>query len=229
MTRRINDFQYLFGNHGPTDFAAGSVFGARWWYWWQSFMDPPHLRGVMAPWSRGVNEAVCLREGTVKWNGLQIPVGAFSSGRPDVLRALFAGIARPDSVPPHTPPYEDCACGFYAFWNPDGQIDNAIPDSVDTVRVFGVVEGFGVTLEGDLGFKSQKARIVAAYVEPTTAFGQEYDDGWSTFDDLPPFMRRPRPDVVAAGIATAYQVPVYTSREELLVRHPPSRPPLERT
>lgn len=228
MTRRgPNDFQRSFCNYGSLDFAVGSVFGARWWYWWQSFSATPHLRGMMAPWRPGVNEAVCLAAVGLVWNGLQ--VAPYTSGQPDVLRNLVAGISFSPGPGRHVAPHEDCGCGFYAFWNPDGQIDNALPDDVETVRVFGVIEGFGVTLEGDLGFKSQKARIVAATVEPITAFGEAYDDGWSGFDDIPAHMLRPRRDAVEAGITKLYGVPMYSSREELLAKHPTSRPPLERT
>jgi hypothetical protein len=52
------------------------------------------------------------------------------------------------------PPVEDCGCGFWAYWQDSARFFNAF-------NVAGVVEGYGRTLIGPRGFRSEKARIVA--------------------------------------------------------------------
>lgn len=58
----------------------------------------------------------------------------------------------------HLVPYESCGCGFWAYWqNPR----SAEVGGKNTVA--GIIEGYGPTLIGDLGFRCAKARIVALH------------------------------------------------------------------
>jgi hypothetical protein len=62
----------------------------------------------------------------------------------------------------HEAPDEDCDCGFWGYWQ-----RNAAPEVGGSHPVLGVVEGYGTTLIGDLGFRCAKARIVALHCEFT--------------------------------------------------------------
>lgn len=59
-------------------------------------------------------------------------------------------------------PIGDCSCGFYAFH--DGSNDYHT-----TTGISAVVEGYGETVLGTRGFRSQKARIVALQLPPDPA------------------------------------------------------------
>lgn len=55
--------------------------------------------------------------------------------------------------------FADCTCGFYAYLN-------GVNDYISAGRVIGVVEGYGETLIGRRGFRSNKARILALAPSP---------------------------------------------------------------
>lgn len=79
---------------------------------------------------------------------------------PDVI-AIPAEVVDADEAPHPEPPPEPahdfatCTCGFYAYLN--GTNDYA------DHHVIGVVRGYGETFLGTRGFRSSKAKIVAAY------------------------------------------------------------------
>lgn len=60
---------------------------------------------------------------------------------------------------------EKCSCGFYAYYSssPNQYINGS--------RVTGIIEGYGNTLIGTLGFRSEKAKIVALYIPPVKDTG----------------------------------------------------------
>lgn len=59
-----------------------------------------------------------------------------------------------DARPPHVVPSETCTCGIYGWYRPDDV-------RLHQGEVFGAVEATGLTLLGDFGFRTEKARIVA--------------------------------------------------------------------
>lgn len=212
---RPDHFQKQFGNHGGVDFAAGSVFGARWW---NLAVNEPFLQGVYAQWTPGVNTAECLVDETLMLGvaggaTVTLPRAAASD-----LRAVL-GAAVAQLTPSHTAPEHLCTCGFYGYWSPTADDRGILPSTPMAAHVFGVVEGFGRTLLGDRGFRCEKVRIVAAYVEPRDEKWREWDDTWSTMPNIP--------TAEAAGevIKAVYRVPVYSTREELLAKHPTGTAP----
>lgn len=56
---------------------------------------------------------------------------------------------------PHAVPSEDCRCGFYSY--------TAADPAPDTTAIMGVVACYGTVLEGELGVRAEKTRIVALY------------------------------------------------------------------
>ena len=85
----------------------------------------------------------------------------------------------------HAAPQLGCDCGFWAYWTTGWSM---YQDSWD---VSGVVEGFGKTIIGPSGFRSQKCRITAL----------------TTDRDAVRILKR------------RYRVPVYTSLEEMISSH----------
>jgi hypothetical protein len=57
----------------------------------------------------------------------------------------------------HAAPDLDCSCGFWAYWASPNPHGFAIP-------VLGVIEGYGRTLIGELGFRCSRARILALHL-----------------------------------------------------------------
>jgi hypothetical protein len=125
---------------GDTPLAAGSVTGYRWWY-----LETPDLA--------------------------RSPAGADEWWDPDYRNRLHGQRAhwnpgantaacQADPGCPHDPaivPHRECGCGFWGFWelqpNPLGQGSRT--------PVAGVIKGWGRTRCGPLGFRCQKARILA--------------------------------------------------------------------
>lgn len=192
------------------DFAAGTVTGARWWNLvlpgdYGGYPDPV-LSGVRGAWEPGVNTARC---------GHLIPGG-------------------------HEVPREECGCGFWAYWevqqhpNPHGF---GIP-------VLGVIEGWGRTLIGDRGFRCASARITALHLadgvlgsavirmSADTRLGHvdfRTEAAAETWHALCGRGKRERLslDEAAARLAETefllgdrYSVPVYATRDLMLIRHP---------
>lgn len=58
----------------------------------------------------------------------------------------------------HTVPDPNCGCGYWCYWKPDS-VESVM--GADKVGAFfqGVVEGFGVVLIGDKGFRCAKAKL----------------------------------------------------------------------
>lgn len=52
----------------------------------------------------------------------------------------------------------NCACGFYAYYNPSDQNVSG--------SVYGIIKGYGMVDKGSLGFKAEKAEIEAIYLPP---------------------------------------------------------------
>jgi len=178
------------GSTHDFDLAVGSVLGLRWWALRRInsnvlLVNAPscplgseRLCGVQSFWQPGVNEAQCM-----PWN--------------------VSGVAIVDPVPGHDVPFENCGCGFWAYWNTSSA--PRPPDIISRCRrqVIGVVEGFGRTLLGDRGFRCQRARIVAL------AATGELGGHW--LRDYPGQRQ---------NLAKSYGVPIYLSLTELLERHP---------
>lgn len=198
-----DSFQRSFGNTGGGDFAAGTVRGLRYW----SVHPQPFTQGALGlhgyfspmPWTPGENTAVCLANPgaywhyqhggkvtvtgpRVSWNSTPLdddPIAVVRRPHPDVPRA-------------------DCECGFYAYWATPSRTGHTSFRSA--LAVAGVIDGYGRTLIGDLGFRCGKARIL----------GLHLSGNW------PP----PERDTVAAGLTRVYGVPVYPTMEELLDAYP---------
>lgn len=121
--------------------AIGKVIGARGW----TFSDDGRLLSPMFgafPWVPGVNETAPCTAGSDDGGAPAHAVLNRRQGEPDVRNPAKAGVLDPK-----------CACGFYGTTRlPGGDLYG---------DVMGLVEGFGVTLIGTVGFRASKARIVA--------------------------------------------------------------------
>lgn len=122
-------------------------------------------------WTPGENAAICRRTD----NGLSwlISASALAAGgplstppRPNTMSAAvrrmmgYYETAQEDKSettpgPPHS--FEDCACGFYGYFE-------GSDDFHDEKRISAVVEAYGETVIGTRGFRAMKARIVALVV-----------------------------------------------------------------
>lgn len=184
-------------------FAAGSVFGIR--RWWLGVDGV--LNGVYAPWKAGVNEAACM-----KFREVSFPARYFGA---TVRWAVCDGEE-------HLAPDEDCNCGFWAYWNPDGGGQPQFSSNPFAVHVAGVVEGFGRMLQGEKGFRCSRARIAGVSVLRGPYYTASATHGFEMggYRDLPS-------DLLAgyrAQIETRYKVPSYSTGADLLAAHPLSDP-----
>jgi hypothetical protein len=59
-------------------------------------------------------------------------------------------------------PVESCGCGFWAYWTEHAASQHGGGDSW-RLPVLGVIEATGRVLHGELGFRAQKAKIVALF------------------------------------------------------------------
>ena len=119
-----------------------------------------------------------------------------------------------------------CGCGFWARWLLQGRYDHS-------ASVVGVVEGYGMTVIGDGGFRSAKARIRGIHLPRTgerrrpLRWTPPYaePDVWT---DLRTGALRAGPAELAFSallelvIGEIYGVPVYPDLEALLASHPPT-------
>ena len=142
------------------EFVAGAAYGYRWW----SVKAPPLW---LNPFSEGSS-----------WNP-----GPLHSARDiwqpgvNIARCIpYGGLPlHPDSEIPH----EQCGCGFWAYWKIQ---EHGLGGSQD-LKIVGVIEGSGQVLNGPVGFRAAKARIVALHVpvviEPdlpdSDPYGSRYD------------------------------------------------------
>jgi hypothetical protein len=96
------------------------------------------LTGAWGPWRAGINEAQC--------------------------KANYSVLIRKDGKleydPPHLVPADNCGCGFWAYW----ELKHAPVVQRD---VAGIIEGSGRVTYGPLGFRCQKARIIAFHLNAT--------------------------------------------------------------
>jgi hypothetical protein len=129
---------------GGTPLAVGTVTGHRAW----NVDHLGRLRGITHPavWLPGENVAACKgHRGSSMYFGW--------------------GVETPEKREPCTDeqiPVDSCGCGFWAY-----HAGGDRPKPSDE-RAIGIVEGYGRTIIGTKGFRSQKARIVAV-VLPTKA------------------------------------------------------------
>lgn len=130
------------------DFTAGSVLGLRW-FWMPRETLPNPLDpepGDMPPvvlngqtgfaYADGVNEATCNAGQDYSW---------------------MEKVARRQ----HLVPEDDCGCGFWAYW--DEEEARKHDGGHGGLPVLGVVEATGRVIHGELGFRAQKAQIVAVH------------------------------------------------------------------
>lgn len=101
-----------------------------------------------------------------------------------------------------------CVCGFYAYFG-----------ATDAYRlvgrtVTGIIEGYGHVTAGSLGFRAERARIVAL-VNPTPWWARG-----ATLLGLP----RLRVTELFDSVVDRYSVPVYRSTADALRHHPTERP-----
>lgn len=200
--------------------AVGEVYGVRWWTVDGGGVQKPlRLRGMQGEWLPGENTAVCKRAGYVMRHG-------------------------EDAVPA-----EECGCGFWAYWTPQAAPVPAGCRAVGVIKGYGrtLVGEKGFRCEKaeivalTLGQVEQRRVVEEHAVQgwvPVPATGRPLPhSGMDTYTELggrPSYMPDPSPPQVrfeddwAAQamleheIIDAYQVPVYTSIEVMLARHPPT-------
>lgn len=145
---------------------TGTVIGYRWWDLWTRAERPldkvatvgPTPRGCLfgawSGWGAGENHATCL-------NPYQASLGRVLSGG-----IIIYSRHRWDN---HSAPDPECSCGFWGFWEAGPwwrttQYDDLWEDYLqkyDAIPILGVIEGWGNTLKGNLGFRCEKAKITA--------------------------------------------------------------------
>lgn len=146
---------------GSPPLVLGGALGRRSFY----LDERGVLRGITyrAPWRDGENVAQCMV--TELANPMKMRAsnsyggppwtcgGVVFEGNPDVPPEPMDGWrwARCEGLGP------DCACGFYAYH--DGTVRYAI--SGPGCRVQGIVEAYGRLVLGTLGYRAEKARILA--------------------------------------------------------------------
>lgn len=81
----------------------------------------------------------------------------------------------------HRTPELSCVCGFYALSDPDN------PEFAITTGpgVWGIMEGYGKTLVGEKGFRSEKGKILAVVVPPSEPEGNTKGGFDFDFDEHP--------------------------------------------
>ena len=133
----------------------------------------------------------------------------------------------------HPVPEDDCGDGFWAYWTVQ-------PYSMgSSLPVLGVIEGSGRVLIGELGFRCQRARIVALHLDslvPANPPAWQYrylSGGLYMVEELPapePLFSPPWLDawraVISDRLGQLYpDAKVYENRDTLLRMHPPDAPP----
>lgn len=180
---------------GEREFRLGSVIGYR------SFVIPhktyessislePALQSIFFPytWQPGLNES-------------------FHAGR------VVSGTALADESKCVGYISNDCQCGFYAFF--DLSAEGALYHSPYYVE--GVVQGYGKTLMGSKGFRSQFMRVLALCPPITIgAADVPYQRGSNSQHDKVVDM--------LPSIAERYNVPLFDTREAMLSEYPISDP-----
>ncbi len=171
-----------------TELTLGSVFGIRCWNIRKQSATDREARqkskttlGVNLNLNQG-DKYLCGSFGYVWEPGENLAVCKHECG---------CFYSHPSSPPPdHLVPDEDCGCGFWGYWT---------DTKPGWATVTGVIEGYGRTLLGNRGFRSEKARIRAVHVIDT----------WYEYDRT-----------AASKITSKYGVPAYSSIDEMLEKHP---------
>jgi hypothetical protein len=182
-----------FGDKGDFPLALGAVYGVRWW----SLDRSGWLKGIYATWQPEINEARCEKPTEQSPTGASFRAWARGAG-PAVLPGELS-VSEPE--PCHEAPDENCACGFYAFWEPEPAPVRA------QFPVAGVIEGTGRTLIGSRGFRCARARILALHIPVADDADAEALSLVAEVEDV---------------LSTRYVVPVYATMRLMLLRHPPT-------
>jgi len=184
------------------DFAIGSIMGVRTF----GIHKEGLLRGMVFKqiWRPGENQAVCMKKGTLN-------VGPDTPESIVRLRKLLG------SAGPHVGGHMmNCDCGYYAFYSDvDNYYYQHIQDKSD--RFAGIIEGYGITVQGPKGFKSEKGRIVALLLPDLSTFPKETNEEylWRTKSE------RVRIDEeLVERVRKIYNVPFFTSYEQMLSEFP---------
>lgn len=126
-------------------------------------------------------------------------------------------------------PSASCGCGFWAYWTAEDANRVWRP----TRPVIGVVEGYGPTRIGDVGFRSQLARIVALAIvfdfhEGALAQGAVSADGWTevfpvSAQQLPAGKNHELLAIAEDALAQRYpSARLYSTTAAMLAMHPTS-------
>lgn len=103
---------------------------------------------------------------------------------------------------------ENCQCGFYAFTSNEsrGSAESIVRMAnlgyylTPQRFVFGVINGWGKTLVGESGFRSEKAEIVALWTP--------YEGRWALFDEH------------REGLDSQFNVPLFPTFNQMLEQFP---------
>lgn len=109
-------------------------------------------------WSPGVNVAGCYSTLGDALSAIGSMFGGFIAGTDEL------GEAHGDR---HPPPASGCGCGFWAYTLPP----EGGPIRLSDGSVLGIIEAWGRMLIGPLGFRAEKARILALAFPAGTAEG----------------------------------------------------------
>lgn len=136
------------------DFALGTVRGVRVF----GITKEGMLTGLVKrqPWTPYTNTARCFS-------------GTLDTSHITSVARLKDFLKTPG---PHTPGHMmHCDCGFYGVYSDTDNYYWNVKDRSD--RVCGVIEGFGLTVQGPRGFKAEKARIVGLLIPDISEFPDE--------------------------------------------------------
>lgn len=170
------------GEFDGYDLVPASVFGIR-----RFGIDPyGRLTGLVhrQVWLPGVNEARCRKNESgfhVSWMSFSV-AGTTATGEPV-----------PEAPEGHDAPHALCQCGFYAFHHGVASYAGDGP--------IGVIEGNGNAVVGPMGFRIQRAKIVALRIK-----------------------RKNRDDPRALRLRRAYpDLPIFPTRSAMLAEFPVSK------
>jgi hypothetical protein len=182
--------------------AVREVIGYRYW---NAEVSPAggagrRLAGQWAAWVPGVNEAVCLKP--------------FVSGG-SCFPAMFWDAEWKSR---HRPPVEKpkpCGCGLWGSWDP-GCLSPLAPVTRGP-QVFGAIRGWGRAAIGELGFRCERAEILALTILDDRRCGCLLctGNGWRFYRES-----HETADDMARQLMRDYDVPVLRSREHLVSAYP---------
>jgi hypothetical protein len=117
--------------------------------------------------------------------------------------------------------FAECKCGFYGYTR--GSLD-----WVTRINVSGIVHAYGRVALGEVGFRAEKAKIVALYTPPVSEIKTQLSNDLGVNPNLPmqeSFRRVQRrsmvPEDLFLRIAWRYpQVPMYTDLDQMLADFP---------